>query len=84
MNRCINQPTTRLLRHKETRLWYKQNGGWTPRMEEAIEFPSAESTVQECERNRLKDVQLVLVVNGTVFSVGIDIHAGERAQATPA
>jgi hypothetical protein len=79
MNRLLNPPT-RLLRNKATRLWYKQNGGWTTRMEEALNFPSAESTVVECEKNQLKDVQLVLVVNGTVFSVGIDIHAGEHAQ----
>jgi|SRR5581483_840049 hypothetical protein len=77
-------PTTRLLRHKKTRLWYKSGGDWTRELTEAAHFPSAASTLEVCNEQKLRDVQMVLAFGDDIYGIAIDIHPeteGARAVA---
>ena len=78
MQRSLSSgPQRRLLRHKRTSLWYKAPGQWTGKIDEALNFQDPASSVTECEKNALRDFQLILVFDGIPYGVGIDIHAGE-------
>ena len=49
-----------LLQQKETGLYFKDIGTWTPEPAEAMDFLSSTTAIDFCVINRIADVQLVL------------------------
>jgi hypothetical protein len=52
--------TKRVIRNKDTKLFFKTDGAWTNQFDDAAHFRSFAEAVSTCEDNDLKSVELVL------------------------
>lgn len=63
------------MRHKQTRLWFNDDGGWSWNINEATHFMSRANLIEACARYKLNGVEIVMKFNGSQSDVTMDVSA---------
>jgi hypothetical protein len=67
-----------LLQQKETGLYFKDIGAWTPDAAEAMDFLSSTSAIDFCVLNKISHVQLVLKFEEQRYDIVLPVLPGHR------
>jgi len=62
-----------LLQNLNTKLFFKQPGGWTEDTEKARDFPNSLNAINFCNANELRDVQVILKFKQQRYDVALPV-----------
>lgn len=71
----FKDPMRRLLRSARTGKFFRADGGWTKRVDRALNFPHLMHAVHTCLLHGLKDVELVLQFEGKKRALALPLKA---------
>ena len=66
-------PAKRVLRHRQSRRYFR-DGQWIDNPEEANDFRNIREVVETCVRNELREVDLILSVDGISTEIAVRIR----------
>ena len=79
----LNEPNSImriLLQQKESGLYFKDVGAWSPNAAEAMDFVSSTSAIDFCVINKISGVQLVLKFAEQRYDIVLQVLPGYREQ----
>lgn len=69
-----------LLQQKNSGLYFKELGAWTPNAAEATDFLSSTKALAFCAANKISDVQLVLKFDEQHYDIVLPATVGRHAR----
>ncbi len=70
-----------LVQHKETGFYWGRDGSWVELKRLAMDFKTSVGALEFCARKQLKDVEILLCFNESVWDIRLQVpsHAGQTA-----
>jgi hypothetical protein len=73
-----------LLQQKETGLYFRDIGAWTPKSQEAMDFVCSTAAIDFCVQNSLNGLQLVLKFEEEKYDIVMPVHQASGSRTTQA
>jgi hypothetical protein len=71
-----------LLQQKETGLYFRDVGAWTPTSQEAMDFVSSTAAIDFCVQNKLSGLQLVLKFDEEKYDIVMPVQQVQETQTS--